>query len=115
MVGMIAGSGGARKPRVLWIASRRSRRFLEPIRVARPMLSSAPLANGSLNNLEDRMRIRLMSVTVCTGLVVAGLVGGLALRNEGQAAQAAAGAPAAQAPAPVAPPDTAALRAQYEK
>jgi hypothetical protein len=42
-------------------------------------------------------------------LVVAGLVGGIELRAQGQTA------PAAQAPAPVAPPDTAALRAQYER
>ena len=40
---------------------------------------------------------------------MAGLVGGLELRTQGAAA------PAAQAPAPIAPPDTAALRAQYEK
>ena len=53
------------------------------------------------------MRNRLATVTVCAGLVVAGLVGGIELRTLGPAA--------AQAPAPVAPPDTAALRAQYEK
>src|SRR5437667_8566685 len=59
--------------------------------------------------MEDRMRNRLAGVTVCAGLVAAGLVGGIALRAQGQTA------PAAQAPAPIAPPDTAALRAQYER
>src|SRR5476651_2341694 len=53
------------------------------------------------------MRNRLAGVTVCAGLVVAGLVGGIALRAQGQTAPAA--------PAPVAPPDTAVLRAQYEQ
>jgi hypothetical protein len=48
------------------------------------------------------MRNRLASVSVCTSLVVAGLIGAA----QGQPA------PAAQAPAPA---DTAALRAQYEK
>ena len=48
------------------------------------------------------MRNRLASVSVCTGLVVAGLIGAA----QGQPA------PAAQAPAPA---DTAALRAQYDK
>src|SRR5438270_13860913 len=64
----------------------------------------------TLNAVEDRMRNHLASVTMCAGLVVAGLVGGLELRTQGRAAQAA---PAAQAP--VAPPDAAALRAQYER
>src|SRR6266699_1319168 len=50
---------------------------------------------------------RLTSVAIGAGLVVAGLVGELELRTQGQTA------PAAQAP--VAPSDTAALRAQYEK
>ena len=50
------------------------------------------------------MQNRLASVAVCAGLVVAGLVGGIELRTA-----------AAQAPAPTAPPDTAALRAQYEQ
>jgi len=40
---------------------------------------------------------------------MAGLVGGIEMQAWGQAA------PAAQAPAPIAPPDTAALRAQYEQ
>src|SRR5882762_7178839 len=53
------------------------------------------------------MRHRLAGVSVCAGLVMVGLVGGIALRAHGQTA------PAAQAP--VAPPDTAALRAQYER
>src|SRR3984893_4600292 len=53
------------------------------------------------------MRNRLASVTVCTGLVVAGLAGATEVRAQAQ--------PAAQSPAPVAPPDTAALRALYEK
>jgi len=48
------------------------------------------------------MRNRLASVSVCTGLVMAGLIG----------AAHSQPAPAAQAPAPA---DTAALRAQYEK
>src|SRR6267142_1479864 len=55
------------------------------------------------------MRNHLTSVAACAGLVVAGLVGGLELRTQSQAAAA----PAAQTPA--APADTAALRAQYEK
>src|SRR5437016_9799857 len=55
------------------------------------------------------MRNRLAGVTVCAGLVVAGLVGGFELRALGQTA------PAAPAPAGIAPPDTAALRAQYER
>src|ERR1700730_3444863 len=55
------------------------------------------------------MRNRLASVAVCTGLVVVGLVGGIAMRARGQTA------PAAQAPAPIAPMDTAVLRAQYEQ
>jgi hypothetical protein len=54
------------------------------------------------------MRNHLASVTVCAGLVAAGLAGGIA-RTQAQAA------PPEQAPAPAAPPDTAALRAQYEK
>jgi hypothetical protein len=54
------------------------------------------------------MRNRLASVTLCAGLVTAGLVGGIE-QTQGQAA------PAAQPPAPPAPADTAALRAQYEK
>ena len=53
------------------------------------------------------MRNSLASVTVSAGLVMAGLVAG----GETQAQPAAA----AQAPAPVAPPDAAALRAQYEQ
>jgi kynurenine formamidase len=53
------------------------------------------------------MRNRLGAVTMCAGLVAIGLGGGIALQAQGQ--------PAAQAPAPVAPPDTAALRAQYEQ
>ena len=53
------------------------------------------------------MRNSLASVTVCAGLVMAGLAGGGETRAHAQ------GAPAG--PAPVAPPDTAALRAQYEQ
>jgi hypothetical protein len=52
------------------------------------------------------MRNRLASVAACAGLVVAGLMGGTVLQMLGRAA--------AQAP-PSAPPDTAALRAQYDK
>src|SRR5215468_1667217 len=48
------------------------------------------------------MRNRLASVAACAGLVMAGVVGGIEIRAQGQ-------------PAPNAPPDTAALRAQYEK
>src|ERR1700676_1687393 len=55
------------------------------------------------------MRNRLASVAVCTGLAAAGLAGGIEMRAQAQPA------PTAQTPAPVAPPDTAALRAQYEK
>src|SRR2546427_11982100 len=55
------------------------------------------------------MRNRLASVAVCAGLVVAGVVGGIEIRAQGQTA------PAVQAPAPIAPPGTAALRAQYEQ
>src|SRR3977135_3700461 len=54
------------------------------------------------------MRNRLASVAVCAGLVMTGVFGGIVLQAQGQTA-------AAQAPAPVAPPDTAALRAQYEQ
>jgi hypothetical protein len=52
------------------------------------------------------MRHRLASVAMCAGLATAGLVSANAPTN-------AQPAPAAQSPAP--PPDTAALRAQYEK
>jgi kynurenine formamidase len=55
------------------------------------------------------MRNRPASVAVCTGLVVVGLVGGIAMRARGQTA------PATQAPAPIAPMDTAVLRAQYDQ
>src|SRR5579863_1029406 len=55
------------------------------------------------------MQNRLASVSVCAGLVTAGLGGGIAMQANAQPA------PAAQTPAPVAPPDTAALRAQYEQ
>src|SRR5262245_2985243 len=47
----------------------------------------------------------LTSAALCAGLVVAGVMGGLALQARGQTAP----------PGPPAPPDTAALRAQYEK
>jgi len=47
------------------------------------------------------MRIRLASVAVCAAVVAAGL--------------GVSAAPAPQGSAPVAPPDTAALKAQYEK
>src|SRR6476659_4482417 len=59
--------------------------------------------------MEERMRIRLASVAVSSGLAVAGMIGGIELKSQSHAAQAA------QAPQPPAPPDTAALRAQYEK
>jgi kynurenine formamidase len=52
------------------------------------------------------MRNRLLSVTVCAGLITAGLLGAIEMRTLGQTA------PGAQ---PAAPPDTAALRAQYEQ
>src|SRR5437868_12336461 len=55
------------------------------------------------------MRKHLTSVAVCAAIATAGVIGAVALKSESRAAQAAA---AAQ-PAP--PPDTAALRAQYEK
>src|SRR6185437_5623750 len=54
-----------------------------------------------------RMPIRLTSVAICTALSVAGLLAGLELRTPSVAA------PAEQTKAP--PPDTAVLRAQYEK
>src|SRR5215813_11373548 len=53
------------------------------------------------------MRNQLASATACAALIVVGLVGGIAMQAQGQTAPAA--------PAPVAPPNTAALRAQYEK
>ena len=52
------------------------------------------------------MRIRLTSVAICTALSMAGLLAGLELRTPSVAAPAATAAP---------PPDTAMLRAQYEK
>src|ERR1700732_4655410 len=55
------------------------------------------------------MQNRRAAVAVCTGLVVVGLAGGIAMRARGQTA------PAAPAPAPIAPMDTAVLRAQYEQ
>ena len=55
------------------------------------------------------MRNRLASVATCAGLVMAGVVGGIEIRAQGQPA------PTTQGPAPNAPPDTAALRAQYEQ
>src|SRR6476659_2463554 len=54
------------------------------------------------------MRIRLASLAVCSGLAAAALSGLIAVQNQSKAA------PAPQA-APAAPPDTAALRAQYEQ
>jgi hypothetical protein len=54
------------------------------------------------------MRARLVSIAMC-GVVVAALVAGLELQTHSEAA------PAAQPVSAVAPPDTAALRAQYEK
>ena len=53
------------------------------------------------------MRKRLGSITMCAGLALAGLLGVMATRTQGQ--------PAPGAPAPAAPADTAALRAQYER
>src|SRR5207237_10634301 len=68
-----------------------------------------PRFENSLNAVEDRMRNRQLSVAACAGVVMAGLLGAIEMRTLGQPA------PAAQAPAPTAPPDTAALRAQYEQ
>src|SRR5881409_1485881 len=56
------------------------------------------------------MRNQLASVTGCAGLVVGGLFLGIEMQAQGQPAP-----PPSQAPAPVAPPDTAALRTQYEQ
>ena len=56
---------------------------------------------------------RLSAIVVCTGGLVAGVAGGFQLAVHGQAAPAAQ-APAAQ-PAGPPPPDTAALRQQYEQ
>ena len=56
---------------------------------------------------------RLSAIVVCTGVLVAGVAGGFRLAVHGQAAPAAQ-APAAQ-PAGPPPPDTAALRQQYEQ
>jgi hypothetical protein len=56
---------------------------------------------------------RLKAIVVCTGVLVAGVAGGFQLAVHGQAAPAAQ-APAAQ-PAGPPPPDTAALRQQYEQ
>ena len=55
------------------------------------------------------MRNRLTAVAVCAGLVMAATVGGIEMRARGQ------GAPSAETPVPIAPPGTAALRAQYEQ
>jgi len=52
---------------------------------------------------------RLQAIAVCTGLALIALVGGFTLTAQGQ------GAPAAQAPAGPPPPDTAAMRQQYEQ
>jgi kynurenine formamidase len=51
------------------------------------------------------MRKRLGSITMCAGLALAGLFVGIGTRTQGQPA----------APGPLAPADTAALRAQYER
>src|SRR5437016_10758395 len=59
--------------------------------------------------VEDLMRNRFASVAICAVLIGAGLVGGMELVAQGQPG------PTPQRPAPVAPPDTAALRAQYEQ
>src|SRR5215470_12522618 len=64
-------------------------------------------AESSFNAAEETMRDRLLSLTVGAGLVMAGLVGAVDMRAHAQ------NTPAALSPA--APPDTAALRAQYEK
>jgi hypothetical protein len=56
--------------------------------------------------MEAGMRNPLAAVAVCTGLVAAGLAGGIEMQAWGQAAPAA--------PAPIAPMDTAVLRAQYD-
>jgi kynurenine formamidase len=55
------------------------------------------------------MRIRLTSLAICSGLAVAAAVGLVAVQNQSKAA------PAPQAPALVPPPNTAALRVQYEQ
>ena len=52
------------------------------------------------------MRARLTSVAICTALTMAGLLAGLELRTASVAAPAATAVP---------PPDTAVLRAQYER
>src|SRR5262245_23169925 len=64
--------------------------------------------------MEDSMR-PLKAIAVCAGVLLAGLTGGFALAVHGQAAPGGQAAPAGQAPAAVAPPDTAAMRAQYEQ
>ena len=51
----------------------------------------------------------LKSAGVCVGLILVGKVGGFHLRAQGRAGAAA------QGPAPVAPADTAAMRANYER
>ena len=56
--------------------------------------------------------MRLIASAIFTGLLVAAVVGGVQLAVHGQAAPAQA--PAAQ-PAGPSPPDTAALRQQYEQ
>jgi hypothetical protein len=61
----------------------------------------------SLNAVEGRMRNCLASIAAFAGIVAAGMIGAIVLQMLGRAA--------AQAPAPTAPPDTAALRAQYEQ
>jgi kynurenine formamidase len=54
---------------------------------------------------------RLRSIALYSGLVLAGIAGGLHLQAQGQAGAA----PQAQAPAPPPPADTAAMRANYER
>src|SRR5262245_2359888 len=56
---------------------------------------------------EDQMHDRPVSVMACAGLVAAGLVLAVEMQAQGQ--------PAPATPTPVAPPDTAELRAQYER
>src|ERR1700681_1507640 len=59
--------------------------------------------------MEDSMKRRLRSIALCIGLVLAGIVGGFKLRVQGQAGAAA------REPVSVAPGDTAAMRANYER
>src|SRR5689334_20867652 len=74
-----------------------------PDRTRFQLESSKKTGEGPMRNRLARNHL----VTACAGLVVVGLVFAAELRAQGQ--------PAPATPAPVAPPDTAALRAQYER